>query len=211
MVKGVVEKSAVDTSGANVYGPGTRELVLHLARTHRSPDVSRHVRHIGVASRTGRSSQESTAYVYMFLSPSSIDFELVNAAKGYTGSSGDYSFVSSDSNIQECQLQTRNFVCTCISCLGGLTADCQMQDWVGPLYRRTITSAAPLQQMSTRGGKTLQAFASGLQINEYAVHRIADSGLSTKHILSSELRAISARLLQSMKHSEPTTTSEIPW
>ena len=29
--------------------------------------------------------------------------------------------------------------------------------------------------MSTRGGETLQAFASGLQINEYAVHHIAYS------------------------------------
>ena len=107
----------------------------------------------------------------MCLSPASIDFELVNAAKGYTGSSGDYSFVSSDSNIRECQLHTRNFVCSCISCLGGLLRIVKCRTGLV----RCITSAAPLPQMSPRGGKTLQAFASGLQINEYAVHRIADS------------------------------------
>ena len=117
MVKGVVEKGAVDTSGENVYGAGTRELVLHLARTHRSLDVKRHLRHIGASLRTGRSSQEASAYVYMFLSPLSVDHELVNTSKGYAGSKGDYSFVSSDRNMRDCQLQTRNFFCTCLRCL----------------------------------------------------------------------------------------------
>ena len=175
MVKGVVEKGAVDTSGENVYGAGTRELVLHLARTHRSPDVKRHLRHIGASLRTGRSSQEASAYVYMFLSPLSVDHELVNASKEYAVSKGDYSFVSSDSNMRDCQLQTRNFVCTCLRCLVGKTGECVMESWAGPMYRRTITAATPIERRVTRGGKSLTAFCQTLQINDYAVHRIADS------------------------------------
>ncbi len=53
--------------------------------------------------------------------------------------------------------------------------ECVMESWAGPMHRRSITAANPIERRVTRGGKSLTAFCQTLQINDYAVNRIANS------------------------------------
>ncbi len=50
-----------------------------------------------------------------------------------------------------------------------------MECWTYPIHRPTITATSPIERRVTRGCKSLTAFSQTLQINDYTVHRIADS------------------------------------
>ena len=79
-LKGMVKRSYNDD-----YGPGTQNLVRHLAAKYPCPKVERKTRYYGM-----KGLYSVTHYIYMFIAEDGIDEKVVDVAAGYSGSSKDH-------------------------------------------------------------------------------------------------------------------------
>lgn len=120
----------------------------------------------------------ATNYVYIYYPSDAFDEKkIVDAEKGYKGSSQDHFYVSKGTNANDAALLRRKDICTCLPCLkGGEHFKACLLKHIFPLPNevrikpRSINEAA-----TTRGGVTLEDFCAKLATGDVVVARIHPS------------------------------------
>jgi len=86
---------------------------------------------------------------------------VVNANKGYDGSSLDHFYTSMDGNSE---IGRREVTCTCDPCLETKCGDCKLEEVFDSEHGvELVHSAKPPKRMKTRGGNTFEEFVASLQ------------------------------------------------
>ena len=171
----MVQKGNIQRSADDAYGPGTQALVRHLAGKYPSPKVNRKVAHF-----KGRGGLFSTTdYIYLWYPENAFDdCSVVDAAKGYAGSSKDHFYVSKGRMTNDAALLHRQDICTCLPCLKGGKGDfrdCILKD-IFPLPKQVRIKPRTITEVTcTRGGGTLESFCEGLVKGEFVVARVDPS------------------------------------
>ena len=172
-LKGMVKRSYNDD-----YGPGTPNLVLHLAAKYPRPKVERKTRYYGM-----KGLYSVTHYIYMFIAEDGIDEKVVDVAAGYSGSSKDHFYWSKGASKEASSLHRRERACGCPPCFMMMPEKCQMLPGSGleagiipPGSSVRLESAnLPAESRHTRNARNpLPEYCMGLKVGSNVVVRIAE-------------------------------------
>ena len=160
------------------YGPGSQNLVRHLAYKYSEPDRQRHTWYHGK-----RGFYATTQYVYMYMAENGMDEKIVSTEEGYKNSSKDHYYWSRGRTQESSRLLRRCRACGCQPCLKLDQEKCELTPARIELMAGTTprgfdvvlypSRPAPEARHTHSARNPLPRFCEGLSVGENIIVRLA--------------------------------------